>query len=239
MDTESHELIAAYALDALGDDDRRRVEELLEVSAEAREELRSFVEVGAALATATTAGAAPSPDLRDRILAAARAEAQVVVPFERPAARRARLVPILSATTAIAATVALGLGLWATSLNGELGDTRSALAHERNVGTVLADPTARTVSLQQTSGKLVVDGAGAAVLVVDGIELAPAGKTYEVWVIDGDVANPAGLFRGGSGRAVVPLEHPVSTGSVVAVTVEDAAGAPKPTSAPIVTSSRA
>ena len=148
-------------------------------------------------------------------------------------------LPVLGAATAIAATIAPGLGLWATSLRSDLSSTRDALAHEQSVGSVLADPSARTVSLEKTEGKLVVDGAGTAVLIVENIELAPAGKVYEAWVIDGDVAKPAGLFPGGSGRSVVPLAQRVTTGSLVAVTIEDAAGATQPTSSPIVTSSPA
>ena len=237
MDTESHELIAAYALDALDDDDRRKVEELLEVSPEAREELRSFVEVSAAMAMAAASTDGPSPDLRERILAEARSEPQVVVPFDRPASRRGRLVPVLAAVSAVAATVAIGLGIWATSLSSDLDGAREALAHQQSIGSVLADPDARTVGLGQTSGRLVVDGAGAAVLIVDNIDVAPAGKTYEAWVIDAGVATPAGLFPGGAGQSIVKLEHPVSTGSLVAVTVEDAAGASQPTGTPIATSS--
>jgi len=237
MDTESHELIAAYALDALEEDDRRRVEELLEVSPEAREELRSFVEVSAAMAMAAATTDGPSPELRERILTEARAEPQVVVPFERPSAKRSRLAPVLVAVSVVAATVAIGLGVWAVSLSNDLDSTRSALAHEQSIGSVLADPNARTVGLEKTNGRLVVDGAGAAVLIVDNIEVAPAGKTYEAWVIDKGVAKPAGLFPGGPGQSVVRLQHPVSTGSLVAVTIEDAAGATQPTGTPIATSS--
>jgi hypothetical protein len=237
MDTESHELIAGYALDALDETDRRKAEELLAMSAEAREELRSFVEVSAAMAMAAGPTEGPSPELRERIVAEARAEPQVVVPFERPATRRARLVPVLAVVSAVAATVAIGLGIWAASLSNDLDSTRAALAHEQSIGNVLADPSARTVGLDKTSGRLVVDGAGSAVLIVDDIELAPQGKTYEAWIIDDGVAKPAGLFPGGPGQSVVRLEHPVSTGSLVAVTVEDAAGAAQPTGTPIVTSS--
>ena len=49
--------------------------------------------------------------------------------------------------------------------------------------------------------------------------LAPVGKTYEAWVIDGDDVAPAGTF-GGGGTIAVKLQHPVHMGSVVAVTVE-------------------
>ena len=36
-----------------------------------------------------------------------------------------------------------------------------------------------------------------AVLVLSSIQAAPAGKTYEVWVLDGETPVRAGLFPGG------------------------------------------
>jgi anti-sigma-K factor RskA len=233
MDTETHELIAGYALGALDDADQARAEALLATSADAREELRSFAEVTAALAVGAI-GPAPSAGLRGRILEGARAEPQVVVPLAPPV-RRGRAAPVLAAASAIAAVVAIGLGLWGVSLSGKLGDTRAALDRERSVGSVLSDPNARTVSLTSAAGRLVVDGDSRAVLVFDRIDTAPAGKTYQVWVVNNDVATSAGLFPGG-GRQVVPV-GPVSAGDLVAVTIEDEAGAEQPTSKPIVSSS--
>lgn len=234
MDIETHELIAAYALDALDDADHSRVDELLATSAEAREELRSFAEVSAALAVGVC-GPAPRPDLRERILAGARAEPQNVVPFERHASKRS-LAPVLGTATAIAAAVAIGLGIWGVSLAGKLDDTRSALQRERTASTILGDPTARTVSLSSGSGKLVVDPAGRAVLVVEGLAPAPAGKTYEVWIMHGVEPSAAGTFVSGGKRNVVPVAGTVDADSVVAVTVEEAGGVDAPTSAPVVAS---
>ena len=122
-----------------------RAEELLATSEEAREELRSYDEVAAALAVGAT-GPAPSPALRDRIVEGAREERQVVVPLASPA-RRSRLVPTLAAATAVAATVAIALGAWGLSLSNDLNDAREALTNEQSVGGVLSDPTARTVGL--------------------------------------------------------------------------------------------
>ncbi len=235
MDTETHELIAGYALDALDDVDRLAVEELLATSEEAREELRSFAEVAAALAAGATA-AEPTPGLRDRIIESARAERQVVVPFA-PRAGRVRLAPMLVAATAIAATVALALGIWGLSLSRDLNDTREALDQQQSVGGVLSDPTARTVGLSSDTGRLVVTSQGRAVLILDDMAAAPEGKTYEIWVIENGSATPAGLFPGGSEREVVPVAVPVGSGNLVAVTVEDAAGAEQPTTKPLVTSS--
>lgn len=69
---------------------------------------------------------------------------------------------------------------------------------------------------------------GVAQLTVTGLPAAPAGKAYEIWVIDGGAARPAGLFAGG-GKTVVRLTRPVLVGSTVAVTLERAGGARAPT----------
>ena len=72
-------------------------------------------------------------------------------------------------------------------------------------------------------------------LVVSNLDEAPAGKTYEAWVIEGGAAAPAGTF-GGGGTIAVKLEHPVRSGSVVAVTVERAGGSAQPTTQPFIKS---
>jgi len=84
----------------------------------------------------------------------------------------------------------------------------------------------------------VVDEAGQAVLVLDDLEAAPPGKTYEVWVVDGDEPIRAGLFDGGRAREVVPIEKSVRAGTQVLVTVEKDGGVDAPTTAPVVTSAR-
>ena len=77
---------------------------------------------------------------------------------------------------------------------------------------------------------------GRGVLVIPGLPKAPAGRTYEAWVIKGTKPSPAGLFLGaGSGTTVVPLTRPVEPGSVVAVTVEPRKGSAQPTQQPFIT----
>ncbi len=234
MDAETHELIAGYALDALDADDEARVRVLLAPSEEAREELRALSDVAAAMATATS-GPTPRAELRGRILEAARAEPPTVVSLE--AHRRSRAVPVLGAVAAIAAVAALALGIWGAGASRDLDDTRAALARQQAVTAVLSDPDAQAVDLETGDGRLVVGTDRSAVLVLSGMEPAPAGKTYEVWVAAGDDAPVrAGLFDGVNERDVVPVEEPVDEGSIVMVTVEPAGGVDAPTSDPIVVS---
>jgi anti-sigma-K factor RskA len=230
---EIHDLTAGYALDALDAPEREAYEAHLAGCARCREELASFSEVAGALAVAA-GGPAPDPALRERVLRAAREDGAQVVPLATR--RRSPAVPVLSAVAAVAAVVALGLGIWGASVSGDLDDTRSALERERQAAAVLADPDARTVALASGSGRLVVGEDGAAVLVVGGLEPAPSGKTYQAWIVDAGTPASAGVFAAGSEATVVPLGGDVPDGAVVAVTVEQAGGADAPTTQPVVAS---
>jgi len=65
-------------------------------------------------------------------------------------------------------------------------------------------------------------------MVVQDLPAAPAGQTYEAWVIDAGGPVKAGLFEGG-GQEIVLLEQPVGEGSMVAVTLEPDGGSEQPT----------
>ena len=231
METGIHELTAGYALDALEPAEREAFERHLAGCAQCQEELASFWEVTSALAVAA-GGPAPNAALRERILADARAEKQTVVPLE---ARR-RLAPVLVTITAVAAAVAIGLGIYSTSLRGQLDDSRVALTAQESAATVLADPTATSVALQSGSGRLVVAGDGAAVLVLADLAAAPAGKTYQVWIVKGQTPVSAGTFDTTGKQAIVPIPLALPDGAVVAVTVEKAGGANSPTLPPLAAS---
>jgi anti-sigma factor RsiW len=236
MEAGIHELTAGYALDALDAEERSAYEAHLAGCEHCQEELASFWTTTEALAVAAS-GPEPSPALREHILADVRAEPpQNVVSFEP---RRRRVVPVLGAVAAVAAVVALAIGLWASDLSSQLDDTRAALERQQAAARILVDPAAQIVALQAGTGRLVVDADGQAVLVLDGLDPAPAGKTYEMWIVPGgDIAsaNRAGLFPGADGPEIVGLEGTVTSGDVVAVTIESAGGVDAPTTAPIVAS---
>ncbi len=231
-----HDLAAAYALDALDAEETAEFEQHLETCQSCRTEVAEFVEVGAALALATT-GPEPSPRLRDDLLALVRTEhvraPAAAAPVSRE--RRVRLAwPRLAfpafALAGAAAAVAIGLGVHASRLSGDLDETRAALE-------VLGDPAAREVQLAAGDGRLVVAG-DQAVLVLADWRAAPAGKTYEVWIVEGDAPRPAGLFAGSGVSRVVQVEGTIPAGAVVAVTLEEAGGSPtdRPTTPPLVAS---
>jgi anti-sigma factor RsiW len=236
METGIHELTAGYALDALDADERSAYEAHLPSCSSCQQELESFWQTTEALAVAAS-GPEPSSGLRERILADARAEPpRNVIPFASP---RRRLVPVLAATAAVAAVIALAIGLWASDLSSQLDETQSALDRLRANAAILADPDAQAVPLQAGDGRLVVGSDGKAVLVLRGLQPAPAGKTYEMWVVPGgniEEANPAGLFPGSDEAEILGVEGTVNDGDLVAVTIEEAGGVNAPTSAPVVAS---
>lgn len=233
METGIHELTAGYALDALDLEERRAYESHLATCEHCRQELASFWETTEALAVATS-GAAPSSALRERILADVRTEPlQNVVPFEP---RRRRLAPALGAVAAVAAVVALALGLWSSNLSSDLGEARAALERERTAAAIVADVNSRTIDLASGNGRLVVDTEGRAALVLDELGPAPAGRTYQAWIIEDDNPISAGVFPGEDGIDVVLVDGDVAEGEIVAVTIERAGGAEFPTRPPLVAS---
>jgi anti-sigma-K factor RskA len=226
-----HELIAAYALNALDPAEEAEYEEHLRHCPRCREELSGFHETAAALAYAVE-GPAPPPDLRDRIVDAALAERSNVVPMPR------RWVgPALGAAAAVAACAAIGLGIWAASLSSSLDEERAASAEQSEVIALISDPEAVHHPVTGADGTLVVNAADEAALVLQNLEPAPEGKTYEVWVIEGDTPHPAGTFEGGGATSVVPVDRPVTEGATVAVTVEPDGGVEAPTTDPFAVAS--
>jgi anti-sigma-K factor RskA len=205
-----HELAAGYALGALDEDDRRVFDDHIAGCESCREELGSLLDSAAALALAEE-GPEPPPGLRARVLAAVHEEAAKVVPITR---RRWRVPSAVA--LAVAACLALGLGLWATLGPG---------------GSRAREP--QSLPLNGAPGRLAISRTGHATLTVNRLAPPPAGKTYEVWVIRNGNPEPAALFPRGGSNVSVTLQKMVPKGSTVAVTLERAGGVPKPTGKPL------
>jgi anti-sigma factor RsiW len=222
MDADAlHELTAAYALDALDEREAGEYESHLARCERCREQLNEFREAAAALAYAVETPQ-PPPELRERILVQAVSERPNVVPL------RPRWRSVQGAVAALAACAALGFGLWSASLSRSLESEQEANEQFRRSAAILADPSARRVPLSGDYGTLVVRATGEAALVVHRLPRAPAGKTYEAWVIEDGRPRPAGLFSGDPDGQTLVLERPVPVGAVVAATIEDEPGAEMP-----------
>jgi anti-sigma-K factor RskA len=206
--TGIHELSAAYALDALDADERREFEEHLTHCPECREAVASFQETASALAHQVDMPP-PPPSLRERILEQVRRERSNVVPL-----RPRWVFPATATVAAVAACAAIGLGIWAATLNNRLGERPEA------------------VQLTGAIGSLIVSRGNEGTLVVKDLPPPPIGKTYEAWVIQGEKPLPAGTFSGGN-RVAFVLTRKVPDGAIVAVTLEPAGGVEKPTTNPL------
>ena len=225
------ELIAGQALYALSAEDSERVALHVAECERCRVQLREAEALAASLAYAV-APAAPPPDLRARLLAAVEPVVPAPAPAEPvgavaapPAPRREKPSrtgwwPRFSTFAApVLAAVVIGLLVWNVSLRGDLNSLTRNLQHAQavplgNVGTV-------------------VTGSGGGATIYAKMAPAPAGKTYEAWVIHGKVAVPAGLFQGG-GTLTLKLTAPAKPGDVIAITIEPAGGSKLPTAAPLV-----
>ena len=214
-DTDLHELVAGYALDALDDEDKAAFERHLATCTHCAGELASFRETAASLAYALDAPPPPT-ELRGRILDAARAERSNVVPL-----RRRFALPALGGLAAAAAVAAVALGVWNLTLSRELDDERTAREATERALALVADPDAERTALAGATGSLVVASDGTAALVICDLREPPAGKTYEAWVIADRRPRAAGIFGGDGGCSAVPLDRPVPAGATVAVTVEE------------------
>jgi anti-sigma-K factor RskA len=220
MSSDPHDLLAAYALDALDDDERERFETHLADCEECTEQLAVLREPVAALAYAAE-GPVPPKELRDRIIEGARAEPRAAV-IKLP--RRNWALTAVGGIAAAAAALAIGLGIYAHSLSNSLDRERGT---KNALNDLLDGGTARP--LVGANGSLIVNRNGKAAILVCGLANAPSSKTYQAWVITGDQPKPAGLFRGGSGCRTVFLTQRVPNKATVAATLERAGGATSPT----------
>jgi hypothetical protein len=162
---------------------------------------------------------------------------QLFEPIELPESHRLSGVTLaaLAAATGIAA-IALGTWAFVTSVRAEDEPevTRSAPIYgAAQAISLLSKPSTERFALEGSQGSavLAVGARGRGVLVLDGLQLAPAGRSYQAWVVDPKVRPlehmSAAVFTGV--ETVVPLAQPVPEGWVVGVTVEREGGVVAPT----------
>jgi anti-sigma-K factor RskA len=166
----------------------------------------------------------------------------------RPREKRwATLFPAFSFAVAIVAVV------WAVILNIQLSQLRNdvsalsdALVAQSNsleqINAKLPQTpvsAAVTVSLKgtdiqpQAQGQLIADpNSQSAVLVIVGMDQLEAGRTYQVWLIDGSGPQSAGLLivdENGQGVLIVTSELSIGSFQSLGISVEPDGGSPQPT----------
>lgn len=219
------ELLPLLALGMLDGDDRVYVEARLAGGDGEPPELRAFERVVARIAFATDP-VPPSPNLRPRVL-------KTALPVAGPATRRFGLVSLL--TLAAAAVLAVSLLV----MQGQRDAARARLAREQAFRALSGQSDSKVASLDgmpaapKARGRVVWNPVNKeALLLASGLDRAPEGKAYEVWVIAQGAPVPAGTFQvdaRGDAMFRLPALDDVAKVKTFAVTLEPAAGTLAPT----------
>ena len=182
----------------------------------------------------TATPAAPSPQLRRRILAS--------IGFEQ---RTFGWTPFFAAATALALCAAVYFGgrerdfaETASRLRVQLGKQNVELVRLNQALAILNSPETKVVSFgttqpQPPKGRVFVNPSTGVLLIASNLPPAPAGKTYEMWMIPkGGQPVRAGEFqsqRDGTAIHTHTGALDMNATSAVAVTMENEGGADQPT----------
>jgi anti-sigma-K factor RskA len=232
---DPHELIGAYAVDALDGAERARVEEHLTACPDCRSDLVEYREVLAAL---TTRAVAPPPELEDAVVAAARVgsgappstQRTVVTP---PAGPRRRRPATLLAAAAVAAAVFMVGGVVGRATAPVAPVAASDPAAVQAVLAVAAADDAAFVpaDVMGTAARVVIsDEMGKMAFLAADLPTPAKGECYQVWRVSPDGSKTsAGVFTpDADGLVAVVLDAGPDTESFV-ITTEPPGGSPAPT----------
>lgn len=250
-----HDLVGAYAVDALPGDERRFFERHLAECAGCRVEVDELQATGALLGMA--AAEEPPSGLRERVLAAAAATDQErpapddewdrapgATPGERAPAEsrpvaaepteegwRDRMRRLLPAVAAVIVLGAAGLAVAVTRT--------SPPAPADQLAELISAPDARVLDLTAPKGataRFVWSAERSeGLLVTEGLPAPPEGHAYALWVIDAEAPALVGTFlpdEGGHAARAVGAE--LATATAIAVTVERDERPEQPTSDPLI-----
>ena len=231
---EVRELLGAYALDAVDQDEAQAVEGHLDECLPCRGEVTEHREVAAMLA----AGWSPAPEgVWDRIAGSLEeVPPSMVVPLgaaraEREERRRRRGGPVRAAfAVGAAASVALVafLGLKVVDTSRQVDNLGAQLAGGdmgRAADAAAKRPDARLVSMKSADGRNTVDAVllsdGAGYVVKTDLPALSPSKTYQLWAVVGSEKISVGVL----GPSLGPLAfHAPPNASALAITEEQAGG---------------
>lgn len=215
---ELDELLPAYALDAVDGDEREQLDAYVERSEKARRTLAELRETAALLASENSAHA--PAELWTRIEEALAVEPpRLVLPLESARARRASRSSrglVAKVAVGIAAASAVAAGVTAFVLSDEmseqerrLDEVAASVAHENMRGAAsaaMADPRASklvlTSEVSDAAAMVVTMPDGTAFLVGHDVPRLEEGRTYQLWSLTGDAADPTMLPTAVLGRKI-------------------------------------
>jgi anti-sigma-K factor RskA len=229
------ELKDAYALGALPEQERRELEEYLAAHPERQAEIDELGNVASLLALSPQEQE-PPPELRRSIMDVVEAEAQ------RPPARTRswlagvrELLSVKNLALAAAALLVIGLFSWNMLLQDQVQDLQGQVASLQESQETRMVALAGTGAAQQAQVEVILIKDQKAVLTAEDMPSVPKNKTYQIWVIEGDVPQPSGLFKPDGGTVAAVVEKPLDEDDVIAITIEPDGGSQQPTTDPVLT----
>jgi anti-sigma-K factor RskA len=210
--------LAAYMLGALEQHESEELERHLATCEECSERLR-WLGPAAELLSESVERRDPPPQLRDRIMAQVRADAeprQSARPAPEP--RRSLRSFLLRPAIAVAGAALIAAGAAGYLIGGDGGGATTT--YEARQASVTAS--------------LVRDGDNGT-LELTGLSQLPAGEVYQAWVQRGQRVLPSSLFAArADGTAIAAIPHDLDGADRVMVTREPRGGSRKPTGRPLV-----
>ncbi len=220
-EAQADELLAAYALDALPEDEAHRVEEHLRGCAEHRTAAAELQQTGSLLSL-TADEVEPSSELRRRIVEAVKATPPRPLATERatshppliarPKVRRFPSWMTKPSRWAVAATLAIGLGISALIgyQVGQIGARPLAYTFQ---GDASAAPGAEARLVYFKDRKETV-------LAVNGLPKLGPGQVYEMWFIKNGVPVDKGINTSTTGDLGAQLTGDITQFQQFAITIE-------------------
>ena len=220
-DPELDALLGAYALDALDDIERARVDRYLAVNRRARDEVDELRESAASLALAPRDDLSAPPELWERISSSIAAQPRATTSAP-PRFSRARLASMVLAVAAAIAIVVLAVQVAGNNNRGRR-DVNAAFA------SAWSRADARKLSVQQPGGaavaRIVLLPDGTSFLRNDAMQALPPARTYQLWALSGDPAHPTAISEGvlGAHPGTIVFHTPVEVRGF-GITVEKSPG---------------
>jgi anti-sigma-K factor RskA len=222
---ELKELIAAYALGAVPEEEIAVIRAHILSCEECMAEADGYVDATGALAFAVDPVELPA-GFEARVLGRVHEGRPSRAP-ERRLRRRWLSAPVLAAGVLVVALLAV--------LTVGLLDARSDLSQHEGILTALLHEGGIEVEGEGAVGRMVPTRTGG-VFAVTGLREAPDAHTYQLWLIEDGEATSAGTFDVRDGISILETDRSLEGVDDVAVTIEPGDGSDQPTREPILSS---
>ncbi len=230
---ENHilDLLPAYVLSALTDEETLQVASHVETCPSCRAELAELQQVADDLPLAVRRSA-PPPRVKASLMQAIHAQSAGVVLAARPAGKRHMLDSLRSSLPLVAIAVFAVLVVGNIFLWRQLQQVNNRLATTFQVVAL-----ANTSTSPAAHGELVMNGTGQyGTLVVDKLAALGSSRQYQVWLIKGEERTSGGVFSvnpDGYASLEILAPAPLVSYDSIGISIEPFGGSPSPTGAKV------